>query len=72
MNNIKCKAKVKETRITYTYMYGNREYEIETPRTALNENVKDGQTVHVMIAIMAVEDELTVDDVVVPAVTPDD
>ena len=65
MNNLKAKAHVKETRITYTYMYDNKEYEIETPRTELNQGVKDGEIVLIHIAVMPIEKELEPADVIV-------
>ena len=58
MNNIKAIAKVKETRITYVYKFEDREYEIETPKTKLNENVKDGEVVHIQLAVMPFPDSV--------------
>ena len=65
MNVLRCKAKVKEYRIVYTYSYMDRLYEIETPRTALNVGVRDGDYVQLHLATMPVGDELSVEDIVV-------
>ena len=64
-NSFKAKAHVKETRIIYTYMYDNKEYEIETPRTPLNEGVTDGEIVLVHLAVLPIEKELEPADVIV-------
>ena len=52
MNNIKAIAKVKETKIVYLYEYEGHTYEIETPKTRLNQGVREGEVVHIMLSVM--------------------
>ena len=54
MNNIMAVAKVKKNKIVYTYVYNEKKYVIETPKTTLNQGVEDGEIVSVMLGIMPV------------------
>ena len=54
MNNIMGVAKVKNKKIVYTYVYDEKKYVIETPKTDLNQGVEDGEIVSIMLGIMPV------------------
>lgn len=66
MNTLVCKAKIRENRIVYVYMFEGMPYEIEVPKTHANAGVKDGEIVEVHIAAMPYEKDITIADVVVP------
>lgn len=57
MNNIKATAKVKETKVVYIYEHEGKMYEIETPKTELNQGVEEGEIVHIMISVMPFEEQ---------------
>ena len=55
MNNILGIAKVKKTKIVYTYKHGDNEYRIETPKTPLNQGVENGEVVSILLGVMPTE-----------------